>query len=212
MGILKKIRKSRTAAKAEIKAAKVRARQEVKEGAALQLKREKLLSKAEKNLLKEEKKGLKAKRKHDRKMAENTLEQMKQGRVNSKNMARWTGVARLALPMLIPVFYRAITSAREQLVSAKASRVGVSPEQLAQYSGHGAELKARIHGVRQTVEQGNHPTGFTLDVKDRLDTLTTAVDNAEFMTSDQRRRAHSSISNDLGSITQEIQDRIRTQG
>lgn len=212
MGILKKIRKNRLAAKAEIKAAKVRARQEVKESAALDLKREKLLSKAEKNLLKEEKKGLKAKRKHDRKMAENALDQMKQGRINSKNITRWIGAARLALPLLIPVFYRAITSAREQLVSAKANRVGVNPEQLAQYSGHGAELKARIAGVRETVDQGNHPPGFVLDVKDRLDELTAAVDNAEFMMADQRRRAHSSISSDLGSITQEIQNRIHTNG
>ena len=209
MGILETIRKSRARTKAEIKAAKVRARSESKEAAKLELKRDKLLAKAEKNLLKEEKKGLKAKRKHERKMAEKTLEQMKQGRVNSDNFKRYAGVARLALPMLLPLVYRGITVAREQLVGAKARRVGVTTDQLARFSGHGAELKARIDGVRTTLDEDHHAHGFVLDVKDRLDELDRAVDNSEFMTAEQRRRAHDSISRDIDAVTQEIQDRIR---
>ncbi|MBX8996920.1 hypothetical protein HCH15_12135 [Corynebacterium testudinoris] len=209
MGIMKSIRKNRTKAKAEIKAAKARARQAVKEDAKLELRREKLLAKAEKDLLKREARGLKDRRKHERKMAENTLAQIKQGRINSANVRRWAGAARLALPLLLPLIYRAITAGREQVAEAKARKVGVSVDQLARFAGHGSELKARTHGVRQTLSEEQHSAGFVRDVKDRLDELDKAIDNAEFMTPEQRRRAHNTISRDIDAVTQEIQDRLR---
>ncbi|MWK60368.1 hypothetical protein GO594_30780, partial [Pseudomonas otitidis] len=80
MGLFESIRKARAKTKAEIKAAKVRGRQEAKEAAKLEFKRDKFLARQEKKLLKEEKKGLKAKRKHEEKMAKNALEQLKAGK------------------------------------------------------------------------------------------------------------------------------------
>ncbi len=209
MGILEKIRKSRAKSKAEIQAAKMRARQEAKEEAKLQLRREKLLVKQERDLLKAEQKGLKAKRRHQRKMAENALEQVKAGKINVGSITKWAGTARVALPLLLPLVYRGVTAGREQLISTRARKMGVSPDQLAEFSGHGAPLKARIQGVHHTLDESSLPSGFVRDAKDRLEELAIAVDNAENMTPEQRRRAHASISRDLDEVTQQIQERIR---
>lgn len=209
MGIFEAIRKGRAKTKAEIQAAKVRARSEAKEEAKLQLKREQLLQKFEKDLLKEERKGLKAKRRHERRMAENTLEQLRAGRLNAGTFKRYAGLARVALPVMLPLIYRAITAGREQVVDARARRIGVSAEELARFSGHGADLKARIDGINRTLNKDCLPGGFVRDVEDRLAELHTATDNAEFMTPEQRRRAHATISRDIDAVTQEIQERLR---
>lgn len=209
MGIFEAIRKGRAKTKAEIQAAKVRAKSEAKAEAKLQLKREQLLQKFEKNLLKEERKGLKAKRKHERKMAENTLEQLRAGRLNAGTFKRYAGLARVALPVMLPLIYQAITAGREQIVDAKARKIGVSADELARFSGHGADLKARIDGINRTLNKDHLPTGFVQDVQDRLSELHTATDNAEFMTAEQRRRAHATIARDIDGVTQEIQERLR---
>ena len=209
MGIFEAIRKGRAKTKAEIQAAKVRARSEAKAEAKLQLRQEKLLHNFEKDLLKQEQKGLKAKRKHERKMAENTLAQLKAGHLNAGTFKRYAGFARVALPVMLPLIYRAVTAGREQLVDARARKIGVSADELARFSGHGADLKARIDGVSRTLDGGHLPTGFVRDVRDRLAELQTATDNAEFMTPEQRRRAHATISRDIDGVTQEIQERLR---
>ena len=209
MGIFEAVRKGRARTKAEIQAAKVRAKHEAKQEAKLQLKQEQLLQKFEKNLLKEEKKGLKAKRKHERKMAENTLDQLKAGHLNADTFKRYVGFARVALPVMLPLIYRGVTAGREQIVDARARRLGVSADQLAQYSGHGADLKARIDGINRTLNKDQLPVGFVRDVEDRLSELQTAADNAEFMTPEQRKRAHATINRDIDGVTQEIQERLR---
>lgn len=208
MGIFEAIRKSRARTKAEVQAAKVRAKHEAKQEAKLQLKREQLLHKFEKDLLKDEKKGLKAKRRHEEKMAENTLKQLRAGRLNADTFKRYSGLARVALPVMLPLIYRAITAGREQYVDAKARRVGVSADQLARFSGHGADLKARIDGLRHNLSQQQLPAGFVTDVRERLAELDTAADNSEFMTPEQRRRAHSTISRDIDAVAGEIQERL----
>ena len=50
--------------------------------------------------------------------------------------------------------------------------------------------------------------GYKRDINERLDELKAAVDNAEFMTDQQRRRAHRSVSNDIDLITEDIQRNI----
>lgn len=209
MGVFEAIRKSRAKTKAEVQAAKVRARHEAREAAKLELQREKLLNKFERNLLKEERKGLKAKRKHERQMAEATLEQLRAGRLNAGTFKRYAGLARVALPLLLPLVYRAVTAGREQVVEARARRLGVSADELAQFSGHGADLKARIRGIERTLSDQHLPAGVARDVRDRLKELATAADNAEFMTPEQRRRAHNSISRDINAVAREVQDRLR---
>lgn len=210
MGLFESIRKSRAKTKAEIAAAKKRAKQEAKEAAKLDLKREKLLDQAEKRLVKEEKNAMKKQRKHEDKLAKNELKKIQEGRINAKTMNRWVGALRVALPVILPLIYRGITALQEQGLTQKASKVGVTPEQMAQYAGHGAELKARIEGVRNSLDASSQlPSGFKRDADDRLKELSTATDNAEYMAPEQRRRAHAAIERDIKSLTAQIQDKIK---
>lgn len=209
MSILKKFRKSRRAAKAEFKAAKTKAKAEVKSADKARKRQQKLLSKQEKQLIKSEEKGLKQRRKHELKVAKNELEKLRVSRFNTDNVKRYAGAARTAAPLLLPLVYRAIVTGRQQLEERRAKKAGVTTDQLASFSGHGASIKARTQGIRNTVDENSSlPAGFKRDIKERLDDLDAAVDNAELMTPQQRRRAHGSINRDIDLVTQEIQDRI----
>lgn len=210
MSLLKKVRKLRAQAKAEAKAAKARARAEVKEASKAERRQQKLLAKQEKNLLKSEEKGLKKRRKHEEKMAKQELEKLKAGRFNSDNVKRYAGAARAAVPLLLPLAYRGLVALRENNEKRQAKKAGVSRDQLASFAGHGASLKARTQGIRNSLEGTDLPAGFKRDVRDRLDELDAATDNAEFMTADQRRRAHSSINTDIDGVTYDIQQRLTT--
>lgn len=208
MGIFEAIRSARAKTKAEIKAAEAKVKTEAANKAKLDLKREKLLVQQEKNLLKAEQKGLKSRNKHERKLAKTMLEQQKAGKFNKDTVKRWTGTARLLTPILIPVIYRLSTEAREQVINTRARRAGVSAEQLSQYAGHGAPLKARIQGVRRTAQDSGLPRGFIRDVEERLNELDAAVDNSEYMAAKQRSRAHQTIDRDLNQVSDQIQDRL----
>lgn len=208
MGIVKTLRKNRARAKAELKAAKTRAKAEIKHASKDRVHQQKLLAKQEQNLLKAEKKGLKAKRKHELKLAKAELAKREAGRINKDNVSRYIGVARMVAPIVLPLIYRGATQAQQLLNQRRAQRLGVSTDQLSAFAGHGAALKARITGVRNSLEGTDLPRGFVLDAQERLDELDKAVDNAEFMTPEQRRRAHRSISDDLDLLTGQIQDRL----
>ncbi|WKD60193.1 hypothetical protein CCICO_00675 [Corynebacterium ciconiae DSM 44920] len=210
MGLFGSIRKARLKSKAEIKAAKARAKKEAKEAAKLEYKRDKLLAKQEKNLLKADRKGMKDKRKHERKRAQQELDKLKAGKFNKKNAKRYAGFARTLAPLLLPLVYRGITWAKEQRIQQRSRKLGVAPDQLAQFNGHGAPLKARIAGISTNLEQSSLPRGFKMDVDDRLKELDAAVDNAEYMTVEQRRRSHSSINRDLDQIMQEINSKLKS--
>ncbi|MHA2790045.1 DUF6474 family protein [Corynebacterium sp. S7] len=209
MGLLKSIQKSRRKTKAEVAAAKKRAVQEAKEAAKLEYKRDKLVDNAEKRLLKEERKGLKNKRKHEQKLAKNELAKLQQGQFNAKTVNRWVGGLRVAIPVLLPLAYRGLVAWRERDINKRAHQVGVSSDEMAQYSGHGSELKARIEGVRKNLDSSSSlSAGFKRDANDRLKELHTAVNNAEYMNPDQRRRAHQAIERDVEALTLEIQAKI----
>ena len=111
-------------------------------------------------------------------------------------------------PIALPLLYRGVTFARAQLVAAKARRLGVTPDALAQFSGHGAALHSRIAGVSSSLEGTGLATGFVQDAQERLTQLRNAVDNAEYMTPEQRRRAHASITADIDALTGQIQERL----
>lgn len=210
MGIFSALKKNRRRAKAEIKAASSRAKAEVKSRAKDRTHQQKLLAKQEKNLLRTERKGLKAKRKHERVMADNRIAELKAGRFNAKTVQRWMGAARLLTPLLLPLIYRGITAGQSRVTEARARKFGVSAEELASFVGHGAPLKARIAGIRKTVENNSAlPSGFVKDVTARLDELDAATDNAEYMTAQQRRRAHAGVSHDIDQLTGQIQDKLQ---
>lgn len=209
MGLLDKALKKRARYKAEIKAAEKRAAGEVKSAAKADHRRAKLLAKQERELLKAERKGLKAKRKHEKQMAEKKLAQLKAGKFNKDNVKRWTGAARLLAPLAIPAIYRLVTSGKEKLNEQRAQKFGITPDQMAQFSGYGAPLKARIEGIRRSLKRDSIAPGLRRDVEDRLDELSAAVDNAEYMTDEQRRRAHSSIERDIDQVTNQLQESIQ---
>ncbi|ACP34005.1 MULTISPECIES: DUF6474 family protein [Corynebacterium] len=209
MGIMKKIRKARREARAEIKAAKTRAKAEVKAADKAKHRQQKLLARQEKALIKSEEKGLKNRRKHEYKMAKKELERIKQGRFNKNNVKRYAGALRTAAPLLLPLLYRGITAAQREVEKKRAQKAGVSAEQLASFSGHGAPLKARTAGIRNSLKDAQLPAGFKRDVKERLNELDSAIDNAEYMTDQQRQRAHRSISGEIDSLNEEIQSKLR---
>ena len=209
MSLLKKFRKSRRAAKAELKAAKTKAKAEVKSADKARKRQQKLLANQEKQLVKSEEKGLKQRRKHELKLAKTELEKLRAGSLNTYKVKRYACAARTDTPLLLPLLYRAIVSGRQQFEQSRAKKAGVTTDQLASFAGHGASIKARTQGIRNTLdENGSLPAGFKRDIKERLDDLDAAVDNAELMTPQQRRRAHSSINREIDMVTQEIQDRI----
>ena len=192
-----------------MKAAKTKAKAEVKSADKARKRQQKLLANQEKQLVKSEEKGLKQRRKHELKLAKTELEKLRAGRFNTDNVKRYAGAARTAAPLLFPLLYRAIVSGRQQFEQSRAKKAGVTTDQLASFAGHGASIKARTQGIRNTLdENGSLPAGFKRDIKERLDDLDAAVDNAELMTPQQRRRAHSSINREIDMVTQEIQDRI----
>lgn len=209
MGIMKKIRKARREARAEIKAAKTRAKAEVKAADKAKHRQQKLLARQEKALIKSEEKGLKKRRKHEYKMAKKELERIKEGRFNKNNVKRYAGALRTAAPLLLPLLYRGITAAQREVEKKRAQKAGVSAEQLASFSGHGAPLKARTAGIRNSLKDAQLPAGFKRDVKERLNELDSAIDNAEYMTDQQRQRAHRSISGEIDSLNDEIQSKLR---
>ncbi|WP_291313885.1 DUF6474 family protein [Corynebacterium sp. UBA2622] len=210
MGIYETIRKSRAKTKAEIKAAQARARQAAKEEAKNDRRTAELLDKAEKRLIKEEKKGLKRKRKHEKKLADAHLKRIEQSGLTKKKAKNWMGAARVLVPVLAPLAYRAMTTYQQQRIQSRANSLGLSTQDLARHSGPGAELKARIEAIRDNAAHNDAlSSGFRKDLDVRLDELSVAVRNAEHMNPEQQRLAHNSIDREINDLTAEIQGKIR---
>ena len=134
-------------------------------------------------------------------MAKNELAKLKAGRFNSDNVKRYAGALRTAAPLLLPLLYRGYVGLKTEGEKRKAAKAGVTSDQMASFSGYGAPLKARTAGIRNSLDNTDIPAGFKRDVRDRLQEVDSAIDNAEFMTEQQRRRAHKTISSEIDSIT-----------
>ncbi|MEJ5998067.1 DUF6474 family protein [Corynebacterium sp. H130] len=197
MGVFEKVRKARAKTKAEVKAAKARAKAEVKAAAKTKNRQAKLLAQQEHKLLKAEQKGLKAKRKQELKLAKTELERIKAGKLNKAKVQRYLGVARMVTPVLLPLIYKGMTAGQEVLTKQRAQKHGLTTAEMSQFAGYGAALKARIAGARKHGD-------LKFSVRERLDELDKAVDNAEYMTPEQRKRAHRSISADLDALLSKL--------
>ncbi len=210
MGFVKKLRKASKDKKIATKAAKVKAKAEVKSAAKLKKQQEKLLSNQQKRVLKLEQTGAKRKQKHERKLAKQELAIAKAGRFNKDTVKRYLGAARLLLPLATPLFYRLLTGGKQQLENRRARALGVSPDRLSEFSGHGAPLHAKLATLEKYLETANVPSGFKKDVDKRIKELHTALDNAENLMPEQRKRTHSSITKDIERLSSEIQARLKT--
>ena len=210
-------RLNRKAHKAEVKAAKRDQKHqhklELKEAAgrvrSLENRALKRAEKIRKASAKDEKKALAAKQRHQTKMAEKILQQQRSQGFNKDKAKSWIGGARLLVPVLVPLAYRAITAIQRREHSSAAQKFGVSANDAARYQGHGAPLLARIEATRGSLTElrksGVKGTdGFIKDANSRLDVMTDAINTAEKMTPEQRRRAHHSITAELDSLDRQI--------
>ena len=209
-------RKSRATRRAEARAIKAKAKLEAKLAAKNENRRMKAAHKAETRTLKAQ---LRAQRESDRtalKVAETELKAVRDGRLLSPARIRRTlTVTRLLAPIAVPLAYRAAMAARGFLDQRRADRLGVPLSQLGQFSGHGAELSARIAGAEQSLRlvaekrpKDAETKQFVAAITERLRDLSAAVTAAENMPTSRRRAAHDAISQQLDGIDADLMARL----
>ncbi|WP_424809314.1 DUF6474 family protein [Rhodococcus sp. 27YEA15] len=214
MGLFKK-RKSRATRKAEAKALKHKATVEAKLNAKSKRKLDKASTKSLKKL---EKVELGSKQKIEKAQIATLRAQEKaaanQGLTVAK-VRKYLGVARLLAPVLLPIAYRAATMVRAQLDTSRAQKMGVTVDQLGDFTGHGAKLSARIAGAESSTTEllgkksGDAETQrFATAIRERLSDLSTAVHAAEQMPQARRKAAHQAISSELDGVEADLLVRL----
>lgn len=209
-------RKTRATRRAEARAIKAKAKLEAKLAAKNEARRIKSQHKSETKALKAQ---LKAQRDSDRaalKVAETQLKAAQEGKLFSPSrIRRLLTVTRLLAPVVVPLFYRGAVAARGYLDERKADRLGVPLSQLGQFSGHGAELSARIAGAEQSLRlvaekkpKDAETKQFVAAITERLRDLSAAVTAAENMPTSRRRAAHDAISKQLDGIDADLMARL----
>jgi len=215
MGLFRK-RKSRATRRAEARAVKARAKLEAKLGAKNEARRLKGDRRAADRALKAQ---VKSQRDSDRtalKIAEAELKTAREGKLLSPTrIRRVLTVSRLLAPILTPVLYRAAIAARAMIDQRRADQLGIPLAQVGQFSGHGAQLSARIGGSEKSlrVVQDKKPKDpetkqFVSAISERLTDLSAAVLAAENMPSARRRAAHAAISSQLDGIEADVMARL----
>ncbi|MGZ4527414.1 MAG: DUF6474 family protein [Mycobacterium sp.] len=215
MGLFRK-RKSRATRRAEARAIKARAKLEAKLAARNETRRYKAAQRAEAKALRAQ---IKAQRDSDRtalKVAEAELKAAREGKIFSPTrIRRALTVSRLLAPILTPVIYRAAVSARALIDQRRADQLGIPLAQIGQFSGHGAQLSARIAGAEKSLRtvQDKKPKDaetkqFVSAITERLTDLSAAVTAAENMPAARRRAAHAAISSQLDGIEADLMARL----
>ncbi|MDG4668367.1 DUF6474 family protein [Mycobacterium sp. 236(2023)] len=215
MGLFKR-RKSRATRKAEARAIKAKAKLEAKLSAKNEVRRFKAAQKAENRALKAQ---LRAQRDSDRvalRVAETELKAVREGKLFSPTKVRRVlTISRLLAPVAVPLVYRASIAARGLIDERRADRLGVPLTQLGQFSGHGAQLSARISGAEQSLrlladKRSKDPETkqFVAAMTERLSDLGAAVAAAENMPSPRRKTAHAAISEQLDGIDADLMARL----
>lgn len=208
MGLFTK--RKRVSRRAEAKALKHKAAKEAKYGARIDRKR----LRAERRTADKVSRAQIATLKAQEDAARKTAEKATRDRFSVSQVRKYLGVARVLMPVLIPLAYRAATFIRGRIDVRRAQKLGVGLDQLADYSGHGASLTARIanaetstkdilarHGDPDTVE-------FIAVTRERLTNLNTAVRTAEHMPAPARKSAHTAIGGELTGIETELLGRL----
>ena len=214
MGLLKK-RKSRATRKAEAKALRHKAGVEAKLSARNERKRDKQAAKAGRKLEAAELRSLKKVEKAQIAALKAEEKAAAQKGFTVASVRKYLGVARLLTPVLLPIAYRAATVVRGQIDARRADRMGVDIDQLANFTGHGAKLSARIAGAESTTTEilAQKPDDaetqkFAAAIRDRLSDLNTAVRAAEQMPQARRKAAHHAISSELDGVEADLLARL----
>jgi hypothetical protein len=215
MGLFRK-RKSHATRRAEARAIKARAKLEARLAAKNDARRIKGDRRAADKALKAQ---VKSQRDTDRtalKVAEAELKAAREGKLLSPTrIRRVLTVSRLLAPILTPVIYRLAMTARAILDQRRADQLGIPLAQIGQFSGHGAQLSARIAGAEKSVRmvQDKKPKDaetkqFVSAIAERLSDLSAAVTAAENMPAARRRAAHAAISSQLDGIEADVMARL----
>ncbi|MBB2993292.1 hypothetical protein FHR72_004800 [Mycolicibacterium iranicum] len=211
-----KRRKSRATRKAEARAIKAKAKLEAKLSAKNDVRRFKSEQKAQTRALKAH---VRAQRESDRaalRIAETQLKAVREGKLFSPGKVRRVlTITRLLAPVAVPLVYRASIAARGLIDERRADQLGVPLSQLGQFSGHGAQLSARIAGAEQSLRmlsekrpKDAETKQFVTAITERLSDLGAAVAAAENMPSARRRGAHASIAEQLDGIDADLMARL----
>jgi hypothetical protein len=215
MGLFRK-RKSHATRRAEARAIKARAKLEARLAAKNEARRIKGDRRATEKSLKAQ---VKSQRDSDRtalKVAEAELKAAREGKLLSPTrIRRVLTVSRLLAPILTPVIYRAAMAARAIIDQRRADQLGIPLAQIGQFSGHGAQLSARIAGSEKSLRmvQEKKPKDpetkqFVSAITERLADLSAAVTAAENMPAARRRAAHAAISSQLDGIEADLMARL----
>jgi hypothetical protein len=211
MGLFTK-RKRRADRRAEAKALKHKAAKEAKLSARNERKRHRAELRTQRGVAKQQIATLKA----EEKAALKTAEKADRELLTAGQVKKYLGVARVLVPVLAPLAYRAATFVRGQIDSRRAHQLGIGIDQLGDFAGHGAKLQARIAGAESTLTDIADKTGgkdaetqmFVSATRDRLDSLSAAVRTAEQMPTPRRRAVHTSISYELSGVEADLLTRL----
>lgn len=139
----------------------------------------------------------------------------KANKARKSTVRNYLGVAKLLTPVLAPLAYRGVTQLRGQIDAARARKLGVSVDQLTDFTGYGAALSARIDGIERALGElvAAHPddSGFRDETVNRLAELSTAVHAAERMPTPRRRAAHLAVATDLDRVDADLLARLKVR-
>ncbi|WP_306363341.1 DUF6474 family protein [Nocardia sp. CC227C] len=209
MGLFTK-RKKRVSRRAEAKALKHKAAIEAKLGAKNERKRNRAEMRTQEKVAKAQIAALEAEKKAALKVAARADREL----FSAAQVRKALGVARILVPVLAPLAYRGATFVRGQLDNRRAQQLGIGLDQLSEFSGPGAKLRARIANVETTLgeleakDTAGDTKKFASATRDRLDSLTAAVRTADQMPVQRRRAVHASISNELSGVESDVLARL----
>jgi hypothetical protein len=131
--------------------------------------------------------------------------------ITPSNAKRALAVGKILAPALLPVVMRAAGNIRGAWDEHKARALGIEPGELAQYTGRGGLLHARIGRIATSLRElrasGQHAdqvNAFAADVEPRLADLAAAVRAAELMPTERRRAAFRAVSVELDRIEPQL--------
>ena len=140
-------------------------------------------------------------------------------RITPKKAKNALAVAKIVGPAVVPVVapfvLRAFGEARDRIDRFKARRLGVAVGDLAEYSGKGGALHARITGAAEAIAELREGTDATAEDRayaDKSETtlrqLAAVVRAAEWMPSARRRAAHRAAATELDELEQRLLARL----